>query len=229
VALDDWKNQGHRTVWYDSRFYRLNMLWEEDAFFIRDIHCFDEHLVSPTHEAALKANNLVYETLPVVYWAFWSRTGSARAGMWPVLEGADGAVSPMQPAGVPVVKELNPTDLTIQQHLKNGGLFSIVCDEKHVTFIGLGGQGQPLKWAYQIVGGAQLKSMVKEVRAASVVYSYSGVDYQLKLGSQAGSCRQLEDGSIQLVPNDAGKLILQFDTSNVAAVAGNHNSTASNN
>lgn len=26
VALDDWKAQGHKTVWYDSRFYRLNLL-----------------------------------------------------------------------------------------------------------------------------------------------------------------------------------------------------------
>jgi hypothetical protein len=228
VALDDWRDQGRKTVWYDSRFYRLNVLWEEDRFFIRDIHCFDEHLVSPTHAEALKATSLVYETLPVVDWAFWSRAGSDHAGMWPVLRGADGAVSPMEPAGSPVVKELNPTDLSIRQPLKDGGVFSVICKETGVTFTGLDGQGEPLKWGWTIVGGARLKSIVKEVRAASVVYSYAGVNYQLKLGSQAGSCHQLQDGSIQLLPNEAGKLVLKFDAASVAAVAANHNSTAFN-
>ncbi len=32
VALDDWKHQNRKTVWYDSRFYRLNILWQNGAF-----------------------------------------------------------------------------------------------------------------------------------------------------------------------------------------------------
>src|SRR6266850_8013232 len=47
VALDDWKHENRKTVWYDSRFYRLNVLWENGHFFIRDLHCFDPKVVSP--------------------------------------------------------------------------------------------------------------------------------------------------------------------------------------
>lgn len=227
VALDDWKNQGHRTVWYDSRFYRLNMLWSKDSFFVRDIHCFDENIVSPTHDTPLKEASLTYETLPIVDWAFWSDSGRKQAGMFPVLVAADGAMSPMQPEGSPLVKELNPTDLSIVQPLKGGGTFSIVCTEKAVVFSGVTDDGKPLGWACKIVGGDQLKALVKSVNAASVVCNHSGVEYQLQLGSAAGSCRQLQDGSIQLLPNHAGKLVLKFDAMGISTVSSNQTSALS--
>lgn len=220
VALDDWKEQGCKTVWYDSRFYRLNLLWNKDSFFIRDIHCFDESVVSPTHDTQLKATSLTYETLPVVDWAFWSDSGRIRAGMFPVLVSSNGVTSPMQAEGVPVVKERNSKDLSIVQMLKDGGVFSIVCKEEEVTCSGVDARGKPLNWAWNIVGGERLKALVRKVNAASVVYTHSGVDYRLKLDAHAGSCRQLEDGSLRLIPNDAGKLVMKFDVSTKAAIAG---------
>lgn len=227
VALNDWKNQGHKTVWYDSRFYRVNILWQKEAFFIRDIHCFDEDIVSPTHDAPLKLTSLTYETLPIVDWAFWSDSGKKRAGMFPVLVSADGSTTPMQPAGDPVVKELNSTDLSIVQPLKNGGTFSIVCTEKSLAFSGMEGQGKPLNWAWEIVGDDRFESTVKAVNAEAVVYHHSGVDYQLKLAPEMGSCRQLADGSIQLMSNDTGKLTMKLDTQSVTAVTKNKASTLS--
>ena len=50
VALDDWKHESRKSIWYDSRFYRINFLWEDGRFFIRDLHCFNENIVSPTHD-----------------------------------------------------------------------------------------------------------------------------------------------------------------------------------
>jgi hypothetical protein len=227
VALDDWKAQGHRTVWYDSRFYRLNLLWTKERFFIRDIHCFDEHLVSPTHQAPLENTSLTYETLPIVDWAFWSLGGKERAGMWPELEAPDGKLSPMQADGGPVVKEASHTELSIQQPLQGGGTFSILCAERGVTFKGFDARGRPLRWACHILGGAPLEAAVKQITATTMVYTHSGVDYQLKLGPVAGSCRRRADGSILLTPNDTGTLVMTFDTSTVAANAGRHAASAS--
>jgi len=223
VALDDWKNQGRKTVWYDSRFYRLNMLWEEDSFFIRDIHCFAENVVSPTHDTPLRKTSLVYETLPVVDWAFWPHSRGKQAGMLPVLISADGTTLPLRPEGLPSVKALNSTDLSIVQPLQGGGIFSVVCAERTVTIRGLDSQGKRLNWACNIVGGDRFKSLVKEVASTSVSYSHSGVEYRLKLGSGSGPCRQLNDGSIQLLPNKAGVLVLKFDASSVAAFAKKQN------
>lgn len=206
VALDDWKHQNRKTVWYDSRFYRVNFLWENGSFFIRDLHCFDENVVSPTHDTALAARALAYETLPVMDGSLWS--GTQKPGIWPVLLSLDGATSPMTADGPPVVKELNPTELSIQQTLGGGGTFSIVCSETNLTFSGVDAQGQPLRWAWDMVGGDRQKSAVQTVTSNAIKYHGSGVDYQLKLSPDAASCRPLDNGAIRLTPNNSGKLIL---------------------
>lgn len=41
VAMKDSKPAGRKTVWYDSRFYRANVVWEDSTLRFRDIHLFD--------------------------------------------------------------------------------------------------------------------------------------------------------------------------------------------
>jgi hypothetical protein len=123
----------------------------------------------------------------------------------------------MQPEGEPVVTEMNATDLSIVQPLKGGSRFSIVCAEQCVTFSSQDEHGKPLRWAWKIIDGQPLKAMIKKVSDRTLIYHHSGVDYELKLG--AGSCRQLEDGSVQLIPNDAGKLVFEFDPPSINATA----------
>lgn len=206
--LNDWKHQNRKTVWYDSRFYRLNLLWENGAFFIRDLHRFDEKVVSITHDKALTTTSLAYGTLPIMDACLWS--GQKPAGIWPVLLSSDGKTSPLTPDGPPVVKELDATALSIRQPLRGGGTFSIVCGEMKVTFAGEDGQGNPLHWAWDMVGGAQQKAAVQTVNSNSVGYHYAGVNYQLRLFPDTGFCQQLDSGAIRLCPNNSGKLVLML-------------------
>ncbi|HXR07983.1 MAG TPA: hypothetical protein VN765_11675 [Candidatus Acidoferrum sp.] len=215
VALDDWKHQNRKSVWYDSRFYRVNFLWENGSLFIRDLHCFDENVVSPTHDTALAARALAYETLPVMDACLWS--GTQKPGIWPVLLSPDGTTSPLTADVPPAVKELNPTDLSIQQTLGGGGTFSIVCTETNLTFSGVDAQGQPLRWAWDMVGGDRQKSAVQTVTSNAIKYHGSGVDYQLKLSPDAASCRQLDNGAIRLTPDNSGKLTLILALTNPGA------------
>ena len=209
VALNDWKHQDRKTVWYDSRFYRLNLLWENGTFFIRDLHCFNEAVVSATHGTALTARSLTYGTLPVMDGALWS--GTEKAGMWPVLLAPDGTKTPMIPEGAPVVEELNPTDLSIRQPLRGGGSFTMICRESNFTCTGVNGSGQPLNWAWNLVGGAQQTAAVQQVATQSIIYLSPGVIYQLKQAPHAGNCRQSANGDLQLIPNPAGKLVLDLN------------------
>lgn len=206
VALDDWKNEDRKTVWYDSRFYRMNVLWQDGGFFIRDLHCFDENMVSPTHATALAASTLAYDTLPIMDWALWSPGEAANVGMWPVLVAPDGTTSAMSLFGKPVVKELNASDLSIEQPVDGGGTFTIVCRENCLAFTGVDYYGKPLRWAWRLVGGAGQKSVVQSVTPNVVEYRFDGVDYRLRL--QPGSCTQLADGEILVRPNKAGKLVM---------------------
>lgn len=206
VCLNDWKHQNRKTVWYNSRFYRINLLWQDGGFFVRDLHCFDEHLVSPTHDTALTNTSLEYGTLPVMDGARWS--GTEKAGIWPVLLSSDGKASPLALDGPPVVSELNATDLSIQQPLRGGGTFLIICAETNVTFTATDEQGKPLHWAWDLVGGTQQKSVVQAVTPNSIVYHFTGMKYQLSVPADMGSCQQLGNGAIRLSPNSAGKLVL---------------------
>ena len=218
VALNDWENQGNQTVWYDSRFYRLNVFWETGGFFIRDLHCFDENMVSSTYATPLTTTYFNYQTLPIMDGSSWSGSGTEAVGMWPVLVSTNGTTTPMTPAGSPVVKELNPTDLSIQQPISGGGTFAIVCNETNVTFAGVDGQGRPLSWAWDLVGGAQQTAAVQNVSSNSISYIFhpvsadgstgSGENYQLKLSPNMGSCQQLGNGDIQLKANSSGILTL---------------------
>lgn len=211
VALDDWRHENRKTVWYDSRFYRLNVLWQNGTFFIRDLHCFDESMISPTHDKVLQATSLAYETLPVMDGAQWSGSGTNPAGMWPVRVLPDGSTAVLSSSGPPEVRELDKKDLSIRQPLAGGGYFSIICSEAKVTFAGVDSAGKPLNWACDLTGGTRQAAAVQHIAPDGIAYRYHGVDYQLKLGRHAGSCEQSSNGGIRFLPNPAGKLELISD------------------
>jgi len=210
VALEDWKNQNRKTVWYDSRFYRVNILWQDGAFFIRDLHQFDENLRSPTHEKALTATSLSYETLPVMDWARWSERRGPKIGMWPELT-SGGMESPMIPEGDPVVKSVGTKELRIQQPLKDGARFVIDCEESKITFALVDAKGKPLNWAWKLVGGEQQKALVESVTPLAINYSRDGIKYRLPLRRGSGQCRQMGNGDIQVTANDAGTVVFLLE------------------
>lgn len=206
VALDDWKNEGRRTVWYDSRFYRANILWEGGGLFIRDLHRFDERVVSPTHTAPLVETSLVYETLPVVDWAQWSHAGVQAAGMWPVAPGADGAPAPLKAEGAPEVRELGPATLEVRQPLAGGATLTVTLGEKSITCTGTDAQRKPLAWAWRLRGGKPLEAIVHSVHPGGIRFQRGPTAWQVKVGPAGASCRLADDRSIELLPDRSGRL-----------------------
>lgn len=59
---DDEKN----SVWYSTRFYRINLYGEHGRMRIRDLHVFHEKYPDPYENAVCTGNEAVYETLPVI-------------------------------------------------------------------------------------------------------------------------------------------------------------------
>jgi hypothetical protein len=71
-ALSDFREKNRKTVWYDSRYYRVNLLWEGDTFYIRDIHLFNENYSSDYLYKAGTSTQCLYTTLPFVDGCLWS-------------------------------------------------------------------------------------------------------------------------------------------------------------
>ena len=72
TALSDYTDNRGRTVWFNSRYYRVNVLWEGDRMGIRDIHLFDENAESYYLRNVCTSNECIYMTLPVVDGCLWS-------------------------------------------------------------------------------------------------------------------------------------------------------------
>lgn len=61
-----------KTLWFNSRFYRINMLWENDHLRIRDIHLFNEKFADIYTTQTATSNECTFFTLPVVDGYLWS-------------------------------------------------------------------------------------------------------------------------------------------------------------
>ncbi len=73
--------QGNQTMWYNSRYYRANVLLDSKGHLrFRDIHLFDERMQSPYHEQPGESSHFIFETLPVVDGQQWS-TREVTAGL----------------------------------------------------------------------------------------------------------------------------------------------------
>jgi len=72
VVLKDHSKKNLKTIWFNSRFYRANLLWEQGTLRFRDIHLFDENMVSDYFEKPGTSSQCFYYTLPLVDGFYWS-------------------------------------------------------------------------------------------------------------------------------------------------------------
>lgn len=72
TVLNDHSDKDQKTVWFNSRFYRANLLWDRGALRFRDIHLFDETMASDYLLKRGTSNQCFYETLPFVDGFRWS-------------------------------------------------------------------------------------------------------------------------------------------------------------
>jgi len=66
-------SQNQQTIWFDSRFYRMNLLWANGTLRIRDWHLFDERFPSVYETKPATSNECSFFTLPIVDGYLWSR------------------------------------------------------------------------------------------------------------------------------------------------------------
>lgn len=72
VVTEDSRNGGRKTLWFNSRFYRANLLWEDGKLRFRDIHLFDENFRSDYLDYPDTLPVFRHETFPIVDGCLWS-------------------------------------------------------------------------------------------------------------------------------------------------------------
>jgi hypothetical protein len=146
IAGFDWEKE-HKSIHYSSRFYRINLFWEENDFRIRDIQLYDERCPESYYDTACPYGDVVYEALPVVNLLRWS-TVKHLAGIRLVRIASGGARKPLA-GGNPRLDTTDNTDLKIEWALVEGGKVHARCEEDKLSF-SLSGQSQPGVWALEL-------------------------------------------------------------------------------
>jgi len=72
TVMKDHSEKDQKTVWFNSRFYRANLLWDKGTVRFRDIHLFDETIASDYLTKPGTSSQCLYYTLPFVDGFRWS-------------------------------------------------------------------------------------------------------------------------------------------------------------
>ena len=177
---DDYLADGRSAVWYDSRFYRIGLLWEESGFVIRDIHLFDESIESPYLRKAGTTTYCEYITPPVVDGFIWS-TSDERAGLRVVELMEDGSTRTV-PVTSHSCRQSGPGELSVSCETPYGPLELLLAEEGFSAFFK---PSPKVRWAFEFSAAkdAPLPFTKIEERSISAVHRGYGYSIRLKKGA----------------------------------------------
>ncbi len=129
VALKDIKPADRKSAWFNSRFYRANLMWADGTLRFRDIHLFDERYPSLYLTQPGTSTQCFYTTLPLMDGFNWSSTSSiAGLRLMTVCESDSVAV----PIGNIQTVELSD-ELIITTSILSGGDCRITLNENSIN------------------------------------------------------------------------------------------------
>ena len=200
TTLTDVRGEGNKTVWFNSRYYRANLLWEKGTFRVRDIHLFDESHKSAYLEKPGDGNQFLFYTLPVVDGFMWSE-GLDRAGLRIVRLDKDGDKEELT-LDHPVVTEIGKDTLVVSAEDSKGHAFKITFYETRFEVVALSKEAD-FSWALELkaAAGKELPFTVIEDKAVNA--SFDGFNYVITC--EKGHIRKPESGSdyvFRMFPSD---------------------------
>jgi hypothetical protein len=172
MALDDWKHEGRKSVWFETSRYRINLLWENGGLWIRDLHRFDETYAERYLRDVCPTPVCLYDTLPVVDGNLWA-TGPERAGLQFAAIDPAGQAVPFQ-GGEPEIRESSPAGLCVTWPLAGGGVLELRLSEQ-----GLWARAEGRKWGLQLRGTDSRRTTLTAVRPDGLEFCHEGHGYAI--------------------------------------------------
>ncbi len=208
TAMDDLPGSNQKTVWFNSRFYRSNLLWDNGVLYFRDIHLFDENVASPYLTQKGTSNQCLYFTLPFVDGYFWSSNEKAgglyfkalKNGEEVVLTGEKLSATESGSGVLETVWELN-NDL---------GKFRIIQDENKIE-INLESV-RKLDWFLELDVAENLELPFKSITSEKIESQFDEMEYITKV--LTGEFSTPGNGGEFRVTPDYNQIILNFSGKN---------------
>lgn len=195
TALRDIRNEGNKTVWFNSRYYRASLLWKGSTFMFRDIHLFDERFKSDYVDQAGKGDQFLFYTLPLVDGFIWS-TPEQRAGMQVVWQMASGEKKAVEFKN-PVVKELKGNVLLVECEDTNKHLFKFLFNEKGFEVL-CETNDKNFNWCMELAAPDQAELPFTSISGKQIKGQFKGFDYVITC--QKGRAETAEGCVFRLSP-----------------------------
>jgi hypothetical protein len=204
---EDIEGSDRKTVWFDSRFYRLNLLWENGSLRFRDIHLFDENFASDFLTKKSTSNQCSFFTLPFVDGHLWSSAGKMAGLRFKAL--VDGKEILLN-GGNPVIKSPVSGRLDISWPLKSGNdTLQMHIDERKIEMVMA---GKPLDWFLDLSNAADTRLPFKKIIANRIDCEFQGMKYSIY--AIKGSFSKPSDSDVFRISPVGNKLVLDFGERN---------------
>lgn len=205
---EDIPGSDRKTVWFNSRFYRVNLLWENGTLRFRDIHLFSEKLPSVYETKVATSNECTFFTLPVVDGYIWSKAQKlAGLRFMTIVNGKAVALT----GGNPDVTNPSPGKLHITWPLTTTpGTLVMDMDERTVK-VKINGDN-PVNWYLDLTTADGTKLPFTSINTSSINCKFEGMDYTVKAVN--GKFTKPADGAVFRVLPAGGSIVLNLSGNN---------------
>lgn len=203
----DLEGSDKKTVWFNSRFYRANLLWENGTLKFRDIHLFNEKFPSVYETEKATGEECSFFTLPVVDGYIWSKAKQL-AGLTfnAVVDGKEIVLE----GGNPTISSLTAGKLQIVWPLKSvEGNLIIDLDERQMT-IKINSK-KSVSWFLDLKVADNAKPPFENISAKQIDARFEGMDYFIK--ARQGKFEKAGANSVLKMLPDNGILSIDFSDS----------------
>jgi hypothetical protein len=196
-----------KTVWFDSRFFRTNILWENNALRITDIHLFDENFPSDYLTEKTESSQYFLYTLPFI--DGYTKTDDKIDGLRlkAVVNGKEIEVLGKDP----VIDDSEKGKLRISWPLQSfEGTLAIKLEEQKME-IKLESKNS-VDWFFDLGIADNAASHLTTIAPQKIDCQFKEMTYSVT--AEKGSFSQPGNGIIFRISPDKNSLILDFSRSN---------------
>ena len=205
-ALEDYTDRQGKTLWFNTRFYRANILWEADRMGIRDIHLFDERVVSPYYDKVCTSNQCIYLTQPIVDGCLWSLADDM-ASLRIYEQKADGSLEELRGEAPVITTGHNRAEVCWP--LKGGrGEVRMTLEEKRMK---IESSDTSLDWCMQLHIQPKAKLPVTQIGERLIQAEQEGYFYKAMLRKgRFVDMRDKGDGTVFQIQPEKGRVEVKF-------------------
>lgn len=203
---EDIDGSDRKTVWFNSRFYRINLLWENETLRFRDIHLFNENMPSEYLTKKVTSNECKFFTLPVVDGYIWSKTDKiAGLRFKTVINDEEVLLTGLDPT----ITSNETGTLTISWPLKNAkGILIMEIDEQKIN-MHLKGNNK-LNWFVDLTTAANADLPFKKINPTKINCEFEGMKYSIDL--EEGLFSKPNEGTVFRISAKKNSIILNLSS-----------------